>query len=62
MPAESKAQQAAAGIGYAVKKGKLPKSKLRGASKSMADSMILSELRKFAKTKTKGLPEKKRNG
>ena len=55
--AVSKAQRAAAGIAYAAKKGKLPKSELRGASKEMA-KMATGELKKFAKTKEKGLPEK----
>ena len=56
--AVSKAQRAAAGIAYAAKKGKLPKSELRGASKEMA-KMPAGELKKFAKTKEKGLPNKK---
>lgn len=36
-----------------------PKSKLRGASKQMAQSMSNSELEKFARTERKGLPQKK---
>jgi hypothetical protein len=56
--AVSKAQRAAAGIAYAAKKGDIPKSELRGASKEMA-KMPSGELKKFAKTKEKGLPEKK---
>jgi len=56
--AVSKAQRAAAGIAYAAKKGDLPKSELRGASKEMA-KMPAKELKKFAKTKEKGLPAKK---
>lgn len=59
MPSVSKAQQAAAGIAHAVEKGDLPKSKLRGASKEMFKSMKSTDLKKFAKTKTKGLPQKK---
>jgi len=55
--AVSKAQRAAAGIAYAAKKGDIPKSELRGASKEMA-KMDTKELKKFAKTKEKGLPEK----
>jgi hypothetical protein len=55
--AVSKAQRAAAGIAHAAKKGEIPKSELRGASKEMA-KMPAKELRKFAKTKEKGLPEK----
>jgi hypothetical protein len=57
--AVSKAQRAAAGIAYAAKKGDIPKSELRGASKEMAQ-MPAGELKKFAKTKEKGLPEKVR--
>jgi hypothetical protein len=56
--AVSKAQRAAAGIAYAAKKGDIPKSELRGASKEMA-KMPSGELKKFAKTKEKGLPAKK---
>jgi hypothetical protein len=56
--AVSKAQRRAAGIAHAAKKGDIPKSELRGASKEMA-KMSGSELKKFAKTKEKGLPAKK---
>jgi hypothetical protein len=55
--AVSKAQRAAAGIAYAAKKGEISKKELRGASKEMA-KMASGELKKFAKTKEKGLPEK----
>jgi hypothetical protein len=55
--AVSKAQRAAAGIAYAAAKGDIPKKELRGASKEMA-KMPAGELKKFAKTKEKGLPEK----
>jgi len=37
-----------------------PKSSLRGASKSMHDSMSEKELKKIASTKRKGKPEQKR--
>ena len=57
--AVSKAQRAAAGIAHAAKKGDIPKSELRGASKEMS-KMPSGELKKFAKTKEKGLPEKKK--
>ena len=56
--AKSQSQQQAAGIALAVKKGKAPKSALKGASKSMY-KMSTKELEKFAKTKHKGLPVKK---
>jgi len=57
--AVSKAQRAAAGIAHAARKGEIPKSELRGASKEMA-KMPAGELKKFAKTKEKGLPKKVR--
>ncbi len=57
MPAKSKAQQQAAGIALSAKEGDTPKSKLRGASKSMYDSMSEKELKKMAPTKRKGKPE-----
>ena len=56
--AVSKAQRRAAGIAHAAKKGDIPKSELRDASKEMA-KMAGGELKKFAKTKEKGLPAKK---
>lgn len=55
--AVSKAQRRAAGIAHAAKKGEIPRKELRGASKEMA-KMPAGELKKFAKTKEKGLPEK----
>jgi hypothetical protein len=55
--AVSQAQRKAAGIAYAAAKGDIPKKELRGASKEMA-KMPSGELKKFAKTKEKGLPEK----
>jgi hypothetical protein len=57
--AESRAQQKAAGAALAVKKGDAPKSKLTGASKAMM-KMSKKELEKYAGTKHKGLPEKKK--
>lgn len=56
--AVSVAQRRAAGIAHAAQKGDIPKTKLRGASKEMA-KMPAGELKKFAKTKEKGLPKKK---
>jgi hypothetical protein len=49
MPATSKKQQIAMRIALAAKKGKIPHSKLRGASKSMAEGMTKSQLEDFAK-------------
>ena len=55
--AVSVAQRRAAGIAHAAQKGEIPKKELRGASKEMA-KMPKGELKKFAKTKEKDLPEK----
>jgi len=55
--AVSVAQRRAAGIAHAAQKGEIPKKELRGASKEMA-KMPQGELKKFAKTKETGLPEK----
>ena len=57
MPAKSQAQQKAAGAALSAKRGDTPKSKLRGASKQMAESMSEKELDKMASTKRKGKPE-----
>jgi hypothetical protein len=57
MPAKSKAQQKAAGAALSAKRGETPKSKLKGPSKQMAESMSEKELHDLAKTKRKGKPE-----
>lgn len=57
MPAKSKAQQKAAGAAFSAKRGDTPKSKLKGASKQMVDSMSEKQLEDFAKGSTKGKPE-----
>lgn len=57
MPAKSKAQQKAAGAALAAKRGDMPKSELKGASKSMAKSMSEKELHDMASTKRKGKPQ-----
>ncbi len=57
MPAKSKAQQKAAGAALSAKRGETPKSKLKGPSKQMADSMSEKQLHELAKTKRKGKPE-----
>lgn len=57
MPAKSQAQQKAAGAALAAKRGDMPKSKLKGASKSMEHSMSEAELEKLASTKRKNMPE-----
>ena len=58
MPAKSKAQQKAAGAALAAKRGEIKKSKLKGASRGMVESMSETELKKMAKTKRKGKPER----
>ena len=60
MPAKSGAQQKAAGAALSAKRGDTPKSKLKGPSKSMEQSMSESELEKMASTKRKDKPEHKR--
>jgi hypothetical protein len=57
MPAKSKAQQKAAGAALSAKRGETPKSQLKGASRSMVESMSEKELHDMAKTKRKGKPE-----
>lgn len=59
MLAKSKAQQKAAGAALAAKRGDMPKSQLKGASKEMEHSMTEEELHDVAQTKRKGLPAKK---
>ena len=57
MPAKSAAQQKAAGAALSAKRGETPASRLKGASKSMAESMTEEELERLAATKRKGKPE-----
>ena len=57
MPAKSAAQQKAAGAALSAKRGDTPRSKLKGASKSMMESMSEKQLEEFAHTKRKGKPE-----
>ena len=57
MPAKSAAQQKAAGAALSAKRGDTPKSKLKGASKSMEASMSEKQLEEFAHTPRKGKPE-----
>ena len=59
MPAKSKAQQKAAGAALSAKRGDTAKKDLKGASKSMVDSMSEKQLEELAETKREGLPEKK---
>lgn len=57
MPAKSQSQQEAAAVALAAKRGEKKVSALKGASKSMYESMTEQELEDFASTKRKGLPE-----
>lgn len=59
MPAKSAAQQKAAGAALSAKRGDTPKSELKGASKSMVDSMSEKELEEMASTSRKDKPEHK---
>jgi len=54
MPAKSKAQQLAAGPALAAKRGDKKKSELKGASKSMLESISENELHDIASTERKG--------
>jgi len=57
MPAKSAAQQKAAGAALSAKRGDAPKSKLKGASRQMEESMTEKQLEEFAHTGRKGKPE-----
>lgn len=58
MPAKSKAQQMAAGAALAARRGEIRKSELKGASRSMAESMTEKELEELASTRRKGKPQR----
>jgi hypothetical protein len=58
MPAKSKQQQKAAGAALSAKRGETPKSKLRGASRQMVESMSEAELERMASAKRKALPRR----
>jgi hypothetical protein len=60
MPAKSKAQQKAAGAALSAKRGDTPKSRLKGASRQMVNSMSEKQLEEFASTKRKRLPARKK--
>ncbi|WP_404406094.1 DUF3008 family protein [Pelagibacterium halotolerans] len=59
MPAQSKAQQKAAGAALAAKRGEIPKSQLKGAARDMEKSMTETELEDLAETKRENLPKRK---
>jgi len=63
MPAKSKAQQKAAGAALAAKRGEISRSKLKGASRSMYESMSEQELDDMASVARSKLPRRKsKNG
>src|SRR5690606_23383580 len=53
MPAKSKKQQMAAGAALSAKRGERPKSSLKGASRSMAESMSEEKLSEMASVERK---------
>lgn len=61
MPAKSKKQQMAAGTALSAKRGEQPKSSLKGAAKSMEQSMSEKELHDMASAPRKELPERDRS-
>ena len=62
MPAKSASQQKAAGAALSAKRGDTPKSKLKGPSRQMAETMSEKQLEELAATKRKGKPEHKSDG
>jgi len=58
MPAKSRAQQRYFGLVHAVQKGDVPASKVSKSVKDTAKSMDTKDVKDFANTDTKGLPEK----
>jgi hypothetical protein len=60
MPAKSKKQQQAAGAALSAKRGERSKASLKGASRSMADSMSQRQLEDIAGTKHRNLKKKSR--
>jgi hypothetical protein len=57
MPAISKAQQRAAGMALAAKRGEIDPRKLKGAAREMFDTMTEKQLHDYAATASKRLPE-----
>jgi len=60
MSAKSKAQQKAAGAALSAKRGEIGVGALKGAAKEMYDDMTETQLKDFAETRRKGLPEHKK--
>lgn len=59
MPARSKAQQRAAAMALAAKRGELDPARLKGAAREMFETMTERQLEDFAATPRKGLPDHK---
>jgi hypothetical protein len=57
MPSVSKAQQRLMGMAYALKKGDMDTADASQEVKDLADSMTLQQLKDFAETKHKDLPD-----
>lgn len=60
MPAKSESQQMAAGAALAAKRGEKKASELKGASRSMYDSMDEKELEKMASASREDKPRHNR--
>jgi len=60
MPAKSKVQQIAAGLALSAKRGEIPVAQLTGAARDMYNSMSATQLRHYAATKRKKLPQRKK--
>jgi hypothetical protein len=58
MPAQSKAQQRAAGAALSAKRGDTKVKDLQSASKDMYDSMNEKQLEEFASTERHDLPDR----
>lgn len=60
MPAQSKAQQKAAGMALSAKRGDISKNDLLGAAKDMYETMNEEELERLASGPRTGKPEHKK--
>jgi len=58
MPAKSKKQQRLFALAQALQKGKVSPSKVGGAAKDIAKTVSTKDVKDFASTPTKGLPQK----
>jgi len=58
MPSTSKQQQKLFGLALAVKRGDVSRSEVSDAIKNIVDTMTTKQIEDYAKTDTKGLPNK----